>query len=617
MKLTRAFNFVLSFILILAGLGMTPMENALTQDTPGNQNSTSSPAGLIGPTGTLSLDGRFSGMLDLTEWKVKIDPSRGPVFTPVTASVPGWNVLGSGLNDYVYAIAISGNNVYVGGYFTNAGGIANADGIAKWDGTAWSALGSGISTGAVYTITVNGTDVYAGGYFSDAGGVSDADFIAKWDGAAWSALGSGTFSESVLAIGVDGNTVYAGGNFMDAGGNSDADFIAKWDGSSWSALGSGLNSSVGVIAIEAGEVLVGGSFFDAGGDADADYLAKWDGTSWSAIAGGLNSSVSTIALSGTDLYVGGSFTDAGGVANADYVAKWNGSAWSVLGGGLNWDVYDLALVGTDLYAVGLFTDAGGDPAADRIAKWNGSAWTSLGGAGANNNANAVAVSTSGPSDVDVYVGGCFTGLGGNPDADYIAYYQPLIKQTLKSQAANDGWILESTEFSNSGGTLDTSSPTFNLGDGASDKQYRALISFQLNLPANAVITSAQLKIKQSGTLVGNNNPFTALNGLKFDIRKGIFGATSGLTLSDFQATYAANYLGNAGTFGKIPTSGWYTADLTAAAIQKINLSGLTQFRLRFAKDDNEDKLADYLKFFSGNAGIVASKPQLIIEYYVP
>ena len=44
----------------------------------------------------------------------------------------------------VYALAVSGTNLYAGGYFTTAGGVT-ANYIAKWDGSAWSALGSGMS----------------------------------------------------------------------------------------------------------------------------------------------------------------------------------------------------------------------------------------------------------------------------------------------------------------------------------------------------------------------------------------------------------------------------------------------------------------------------------------
>jgi hypothetical protein len=59
--------------------------------------------------------------------------------------------------------------VYVGGWFTDAGGNPNADYIARWDGSQWHALGSGLSR-PVYAIAVSGTDVYVGGEFTDAGG---------------------------------------------------------------------------------------------------------------------------------------------------------------------------------------------------------------------------------------------------------------------------------------------------------------------------------------------------------------------------------------------------------------------------------------------------------------
>ena len=45
----------------------------------------------------------------------------------------------------VNALAVDGaGNLYAGGCFTTAGGVA-ANNVAKWDGSAWSALGSGIA----------------------------------------------------------------------------------------------------------------------------------------------------------------------------------------------------------------------------------------------------------------------------------------------------------------------------------------------------------------------------------------------------------------------------------------------------------------------------------------
>jgi hypothetical protein len=117
-------------------------------------------------------------------------------------------------------------------------------------------------------------------------------------------------------------------------------------------------------------------------------------------------------------------------------------------------------------------------------------------------------------------------------------------------------------------------------------------------------------------LVGNNNPFTWGLGLKADLCKNSFGATTSLELSDFNFNNAANCKLLIGTFGSAPTANWYSVNILNTAFAKINTTGWTQFRLRFAKDDNDDGQADYLKFYSGNAD-AANSPQLIIQYTVP
>src|SRR5204863_176191 len=50
---------------------------------------------------------------------------------------------------------------------TTAGGTP-ANYIAKWNGTSWSALGSGMNS-SVYALSLSGTNVYAGGLFTTAG----------------------------------------------------------------------------------------------------------------------------------------------------------------------------------------------------------------------------------------------------------------------------------------------------------------------------------------------------------------------------------------------------------------------------------------------------------------
>ena len=95
------------------------------------------------------------------------------------------------MNNNVYALVMRGTDLYAGGEFTTAGGVA-ANHIAKWNGTDWSALGDGTdSSGWVRALAVSGSDLFVGGGFTSAGGVAAARYLAKWDGAAWSAVGDG------------------------------------------------------------------------------------------------------------------------------------------------------------------------------------------------------------------------------------------------------------------------------------------------------------------------------------------------------------------------------------------------------------------------------------------
>src|SRR5262249_22825920 len=150
-------------------------------------------------------------------------------------------------------LAVSGNDLYAGRYFTNADGIV-VNSIAKWNGSSWVTLGSGID-GSVNALTVSGTNVYVGGYLETLTGNVAAQFqtargsvatgIAKWNGTGWSALApprsvpSDTEYATVTPLAASGSDLYAGGYFTTAGGTV-ANHIAKWNGSGWSALGSGV-----------------------------------------------------------------------------------------------------------------------------------------------------------------------------------------------------------------------------------------------------------------------------------------------------------------------------------------------------------------------------------------
>lgn len=183
--------------------------------------------------------------------------------------------------------------------------------------------------------------------------------------------------------------------------------------------------------------------------------------------------------------------------------------------------------------------------------------------------------------------------------------------TFQSIGGQDGWVLELRENSNMGGSRNAISNTFRLGDDAGNRQYRGILSFNTSsLPDGAVIISATLKIRRNGPLIGGN-PFDKLGILWTDLRTGPFDQ---LTLQnlDFQSPAS---LTKAGFFAKTPVNGWYSTTLYASALDDINKTGVTQFRLYFGVDDNNNHTADDMSFDSGDASNSANRPVLEIKYY--
>ncbi|MBW7918314.1 MAG: hypothetical protein H3C52_03295 [Anaerolineales bacterium] len=584
-----------------------------------------------------------------------------------------WSALGSNgagegsLNNNVYDIAVSGTDLYVGGNFADVNNsgteLGAADYIAKWDGTNWSALGSnGAGDGSlndnVYAIAVSGSDVYAGGRFADVNNsgteLGAADYIAKWDGANWSALGSngsgdGSLNNSVYAIAVSGTDIYAGGWFenVNNGGTalSAADYIAKWDGTNWSALGSdGAGggslppaSGVKAIVISGANVYVGGWFENVNNGGTplnaADYIAKWDGTNWSALGsdgaggGSLNSEVYVIAVGPGALYAGGDFANVNNngavLPYADRVAAYGIDDPAPFVASITRANANPTSALSANFTVTFSEDVTGVDQSDftltKTGNLSGFSVASVTPADARTYTVAVTVgSGNGSLRLDVSAASDIKDLNNNLllNLPYIDGETYTVRRRLfvRSAGAQDGWTLESFETSNMGGTFNSTAITLLLGDDAVNRQYRSILSFNTaSLPDNAVITKVTLKVRLQ-KIVGGGNPVNALQGFMADVRKGVFG-TSALQVIDFQAPASKTV----GPLKPALVGGWYTLNLTPAkaSVNKLATgSGLTQIRLRFKLDDNNNAVANYLSLYSGNAA-VGARPQLIVEYYVP
>ncbi len=182
-----------------------------------------------------------------------------------------------------------------------------------------------------------------------------------------------------------------------------------------------------------------------------------------------------------------------------------------------------------------------------------------------------------------------------------------------SSGTLDGWLRETSENSGVGGIFNTTS-TLAVGDDSGNRQLCSLLSFDTSrLPDNAKITKVIIKIKKAG--INGTNPINTHGFLTADMKKGFFGSSNNLQAADFQSLTLQKAVGNFAAIASTPE--WFQMNLKPAYFPAIHLSGSTQFRLRFALDDNNDNSADFIKFFSGDGSITANQPVLIVEYTLP
>ena len=380
-----------------------------------------------------------------------------------------WNEVAGGIAnegyDKVYALAAGADYVIAGGYFRTIA-AKRVDNIALLLGGEWLALGQGVNTdygdmpGKSYALTADDAgNVYVGGQFTRAGGVA-AQNIAAWDGQQWHNVGDADSYIAALAVG-DG-FLYAGGNFTQIGGVA-AGHVARMNlqTGQWSPLSSGINGTVNALAYSDGILYAGGAFKSAG-NAAAEDVAYWDGANWHSFGakyrifevgdrgGEVGTYVNALAVVGDNVYIGGHFqTIQFGTNTADLstfvvvhnVVQWNSATdtWGWVGSpakpgvttdgysGFGTDVYALAIVGNSLFIGGKFNQAGGTAATGGLARWERAAeeWVSIDGSiGGMDGAHVRALA---PSGGDLLVAGKFTNTGA-AQARYVARFNTATNQ---------------------------------------------------------------------------------------------------------------------------------------------------------------------------------------------
>jgi beta-lactamase superfamily II metal-dependent hydrolase len=182
--------------------------------------------------------------------------------------------------------------------------------------------------------------------------------------------------------------------------------------------------------------------------------------------------------------------------------------------------------------------------------------------------------------------------------------------TFTSVSGDDGWVLESSETSNVGGSINSSNTTILVGDDKQRKQYKGVLSFDTSsLPDTATIQRATVKVTQSTV---SSTPWSTLGTLAVDIKSPNFGAATTLATDDFAAAAGAS---SVATIPKPSGNGvQVSANLSSTGISNVNKAGKTQLRLRFTTDDDNDSTADNFVLYSGNDSTASRRPVLEIEY---
>jgi hypothetical protein len=125
----------------------------------------------LNPDGTLKRG--VQGSFKVEGYTMRTGKHGEPIFVPQTQNTASgtWSTLGTGssngVNNVVRALAVVGNEVFVGGDFTSAGGVS-ANRVARFNTqtNTWSSLGTGSSNGVnstVNALAVVGNEVVVGG----------------------------------------------------------------------------------------------------------------------------------------------------------------------------------------------------------------------------------------------------------------------------------------------------------------------------------------------------------------------------------------------------------------------------------------------------------------------
>jgi hypothetical protein len=343
--------------------------------------------GLIGADFDVFLDGVLIGTTTATSLALSAPPAIGTHTWQVVSrtacaslSSPLWTFeVSTGLSPnaatwvtdgIVYAIAVVGDTIYIGGLFNHVGPPGGPGWQPRRNLAAISAI-TGTATGwnpgtdgPVYALAASPSLVIAGGNFSSAGGFPRLH-LAAFDTSTGLLLPyNPSPNGTVRALALDGSTLYIGGDFSSVAGQP-RNRLAAVDMTLTTVLGWNPNAdgSVRALLLHQGRLFAGGIFSNIGGVA-RQGLAEIDRVSGTALAFDAQCSHYVYGLAARDsiLYAGGYFTTIGGqfrqnLAALDLTTTGAATGWNP---GANAPVNAIGVRGDIVYVGGFFSLCGGE-----------------------------------------------------------------------------------------------------------------------------------------------------------------------------------------------------------------------------------------------------------------
>jgi len=192
---------------------------------------------------------------------------------------------------------------------------------------------------------------------------------------------------------------------------------------------------------------------------------------------------------------------------------------------------------------------------------------------------------------------------------------PDVQEPLRAASigTEDGYVREPDMVLMAEGPAVTKGTTAQVGDDSGNWQNRGVFSFDTSaLPDDAVVTTVTLRLTRASS-AGNT---VSLGNLLLDMGGSLIGANAGLDTFDYDDSAAAAL--DVATSFPVPAGNGFTtfASVDSSHNGLVDVTGRTQFRVRFETLSDGDNQSDYIAFHTGEASAIV-RPELIVEYYTP